>query len=64
MAGQPKPFARVERPFGSDDKVKRMRTVVMITSLRVVTWCCVALLAVLSLLPAHDIGAHWAPWQT
>ena len=55
MAGQPSPFARVERPFGSDDKVTPMRTVVVTTSLRVVTWCCVLVLAVLSLLPAQDI---------
>jgi hypothetical protein len=27
----------------------------MITSLRVLTWCCVVLLVVLSLLPAHDM---------
>src|SRR5215472_10916468 len=55
MAGQPEPFARVERPFGSNDKVKPMHTVVVITSLRALTWCCVVLLAVLSLLPAHDM---------
>src|SRR5215469_15544121 len=55
MAGQPEPFSRVERPFGSNDKVKPMRTVVVITSLRVLTWCCAVLLAVLSLLPAHDM---------
>ena len=55
MAGQPQPFARVERPFGSDDKVKRMRASLVTTSLRALTWCCVVLLAVLSLLPAHDM---------
>ena len=55
MAGQPEPFARVERPFGSDDKVKPMHTVVVITSLRVVTWCCVLVLGVLSLLPAQEM---------
>ena len=55
MAGQPEPFSRVERPFGSNDKVKPMRTVVVITSLRVLTWWCAVLLAVLSLLPAHDM---------
>ena len=32
-----------------------MRTVVVITSLRVLTWWCAVLLAVLSLLPAHDM---------
>jgi VanZ family protein len=32
-----------------------MRTVVVITSLRAVTWCCVLVLAVLSLLPAQDL---------
>ena len=32
-----------------------MRTVVVITSLRVVTWCCVLVLGVLSLLPAQDM---------
>ena len=55
MAGQPEPFASVARPFGAGDKVKRKRTVVVIISLRVVTWCCVLGLAVLSLLPAQDM---------
>ena len=55
MAGQPQPFASVERPFGAGDKVKWERTVFMIISLRVVTWCCVLGLAVLSLLPAQDM---------
>ena len=55
MAGQPESFASVERPFGAGDKVKRKRTVVVIISLRVVTWCCVLGLAVLSLLPAQDM---------
>ena len=32
-----------------------MRTVVVITSLRVVTWCCVLVLGVLSLLPAQEM---------
>ena len=32
-----------------------MRTVVAITSLRVVTWCCVLVLGVLSLLPAQEL---------
>src|SRR5262249_16910582 len=35
--------------------VKPMRTAVAITSLQALTWCCVVLLAVLSLLPAHDM---------
>ena len=61
MAGQPEPFARVERPFGSDDKVKPMHTVVVITSLRVVTWCCVLVLGVLSLLPAQEMVRTWLP---
>ena len=32
-----------------------MRTSLITTSLRVLTWCCVVLLAVLSLLPAQDM---------
>jgi hypothetical protein len=52
MAGQPEPFSGVERPFGSNDKVKPMRTVVVITSLRALTWCCVVLLAVQPLTEA------------
>ena len=40
---------------GAGEKVKRNRTVVMIISLRVVTWCCVLGLAILSLLPAQDM---------
>jgi VanZ family protein len=32
-----------------------MRTAVVTKSLRVLTWCCVLVLAVLSLLPAQDI---------
>jgi VanZ family protein len=30
-------------------------------SLRVLTWCCVILLAVLSLLPAHQMVRTWLP---
>jgi VanZ family protein len=55
MAGLPGPFSRVERPFGSNDKVKPMRACLVTTSLRVFTWWCVVLLAVLSLLPAQDM---------
>ena len=54
MAGRPESFASVERPFGAGDKVKLKRTVVD-QLLRVVTWCCVLGLAVLSLLPAQDM---------
>jgi VanZ family protein len=32
-----------------------MRASLVTTSLRVLTWCCVALLAILSLLPAQDM---------
>jgi VanZ family protein len=32
-----------------------MRASLVTTSVRVLTWCCVVLLAVLSLLPAHDM---------
>ena len=32
-----------------------MRTLGVITSLRIVTWCCVVVLAVLSLMPAQDM---------
>ena len=32
-----------------------MRASLVTTSLRVLMWCCVVLLAVLSLLPAHDM---------
>jgi VanZ family protein len=32
-----------------------MRTSLVVTSLRVLTWCCVILLAVLSLLPAEEM---------
>ena len=38
-----------------------MRTVLMLTSLRVVTWCSVILLAVLSLLPAQDVARTALP---
>ena len=38
-----------------------MRTVLMLTSLRVVAWCSVILLAVLSLLPAQDIARTALP---
>jgi VanZ family protein len=38
-----------------------MRANLVTTSLRVLTWCCVALLAVLSLLPAQDMARTGLP---
>ena len=38
-----------------------MRASLVMTSLRVLTWCCVALLAVLSLLPAEDMARTGLP---
>jgi VanZ family protein len=37
------------------DKRQPMRAGLLVTSLRVLTWCCVILLAVLSLLPAQQM---------
>jgi len=37
------------------DKRQPMRAALVMTSLRVLTWCCVVLLAVLSLLPAEEM---------
>jgi VanZ family protein len=40
-----------------------MRANLLMTSLRVLTWCCVILLAVLSLLPAQDMVRTGLPGQ-
>jgi VanZ family protein len=40
-----------------------MRASLVLTSLRVLTWCCVILLAVLSLLPAQEMVRTGLPGQ-
>ena len=37
------------------DNRQPMRASLLVTSLRVLTWCCVILLAILSLLPAEEM---------
>jgi VanZ family protein len=45
------------------DKPQPMRANLLMTSLRVLTWCCVILLAVLSLLPAQQMVRTGLPGQ-
>ena len=50
--------ARTERGLARSvtvDKRQPVRATLLMTSLRVLTWCCVVLLAVLSLLPAEQM---------
>jgi VanZ family protein len=37
------------------DECPLMRTTLVLTTFRILTWCCIILLAVLSLLPAQDV---------